>query len=82
LCIAAEYSVKVSIFLMKQVNIFSLRVLSNIYTKFGITEIMKTSPVFEVNGNVCWLFTNNEVFIYDTVVVNLGNFSLLMLKLE
>jgi hypothetical protein len=26
--------------------------------------------------------TNNEVFIYDTAVVNLGHFSLLMLKLE
>jgi hypothetical protein len=25
---------------------------------------------------------NNEVFIYDTVVVNLGHLSLLMLKLE
>jgi hypothetical protein len=25
---------------------------------------------------------NNEVFIYDTVVVTLDNFSLLMLKLE
>jgi hypothetical protein len=26
--------------------------------------------------------TNNEVFIYGTAVVNLGHFSLLMLKLE
>jgi hypothetical protein len=28
------------------------------------------------------MFTNNEVFIYKTVVVNLDHFSLLMLKLE
>jgi hypothetical protein len=27
------------------------------------------------------MFANNEVFIYDTVVVNLGHFSLLMLKI-
>jgi hypothetical protein len=26
--------------------------------------------------------TNNEVFIYDTAVVNLGHFSLSLLKLE
>jgi hypothetical protein len=29
---------------------FSLRVLSNIQEKFGVIEIMKTSPVFEING--------------------------------
>jgi hypothetical protein len=28
------------------------------------------------------VYHNNEVFIYDTVVVNLSHFSLLMLKLE
>jgi hypothetical protein len=28
------------------------------------------------------MFPNNEIFIYDTAVVNLGHFSLLMLKLE
>jgi hypothetical protein len=58
LCLAVEHSVKISNFLMKQVNIslyfnnryinlhnFSLRVLSNIKEKFAIIEIMKTSPV-------------------------------------
>jgi hypothetical protein len=43
---------------MKQVNIsfqfnnrnFSLRVLSNIEEEFGVIEIMKTSPLFEING--------------------------------
>jgi hypothetical protein len=29
---------------------FSMRVLPNIYEKFGVIEIMKTSPVFEING--------------------------------
>jgi hypothetical protein len=28
------------------------------------------------------MFTNNEIFISDTAVVNLDHFSLLMLKLE
>jgi hypothetical protein len=36
----------------------------------------------KLSTDVCWLFTNNEVFIYDIVVENLGHFSLLMLKLE
>jgi hypothetical protein len=48
---------------MKQVNIsfefndryinlhnFSVRILSNILEKFGVIEIMKISPVFEING--------------------------------
>jgi hypothetical protein len=32
--------------------------------------------------DIYWLFTNNEVFIYDTLVINLAHFWLLMLKLE
>jgi hypothetical protein len=36
--------------------------------------------------DVCWLFTNNELLIYEIMtlylVVNLGHFSPLMLKLE
>jgi hypothetical protein len=28
------------------------------------------------------MFPNNEIFIYDTAVVNQGHFPLLMLKLE
>jgi hypothetical protein len=63
LCITVEQSVKISKFLMKQVKILfefnnryhnlynlSMRVLSNILEKFGVIEIMKTSPVFEING--------------------------------
>jgi hypothetical protein len=36
----------------------------------------------ELLENSQQMFPNNEIFIYDTAVVNLGHFSLLMLKLE
>jgi hypothetical protein len=50
---------------------------------FLLLHLFSDHTLEEFSTDVCWLFTNNEVvFIYDTAVVNLDHFSLLMLKLE
>jgi hypothetical protein len=49
---------------------------------FLLLYLFVVPTIEKFSTDICWLFTNNEIFIYDSVVVNLGHFTLLFFKLE